>query len=813
MFAYGFSRGESMTRTCKVILVILLSLVLVQFSSALAPSNASASNADWPAFRNDLSHTGYTNASGPTSSAPTVLWAVKTGAAVWSSPAFVNGGVYVGCRDGNVYCINSATGDIAWNSQTGSLIEYSSPAVVGNRVYICLNDGHVCSLDAFTGDIIWKIPLPSLVRTSPTVVDGRVYVGCWDHNVYCLNASNGAQIWRYTTLNQIDSSPAVVDSVVYVGSDDNYVYALNASNGTKIWAFQTGGTVGSSPSVVNGYVYVGAGNGDVYGLNASTGARIWKYHTEDSVVSSPAVADGRVYVGSEDCNIYCFNALTGDKIWQSPTGYWVWSSPAVANGYVYVGSEDYNIYCLDASTGAKLWSYPTRDQVDSSPTIANGCLYIGSADFHVYALGNSPSGASPPPAENSALGVIVFDVLVVFILGVALVACAFFVRSSTRSNRNAQTRADSGRLRLWFSAHLDAICVLAILAFSTVFFLNLNGTALWIADEQTYSQWAFHMVKTGDYLTPWAFGGSALWIGKPPLTMWLMSLSYQVFGATNFATRVWSAVFGTLSCILVFYLGKELYNRKVGLLSAAVLGTFVTFSSFATHGMTDIPLLFFILASIFYLLLSQKPKNTNRYAALSGLFLGLALLTKQVEALLIPLIILCYFALSQRSVRFLFTKRFALFLGVACLVFVPWLLYMNANWGSGFWDQYFLYSGVSRSFEALEGHAGGYLYYFTYLATTENILWVALLPFAAVLCLYNAFVKRVKADLLLLVWMSVVLLVFSVAQTKLPWYLLPALPAFAIAVSSFLYSFTKSTLNIFHKQTKPKRARDSTHTA
>ena len=55
----------------------------------------------------------------------------------------------------------------------------------------------------------------------------------------------------------------------------------------------------------------------------------------------------------------------------------------------------------------------------------------------------------------------------------------------------------------WFQTHVDAICVLVILAFSSIFFINIGGGVLRVADEQIYSQWAFHMLKNGDYLTPW----------------------------------------------------------------------------------------------------------------------------------------------------------------------------------------------------------------------------------------------------------------------------------------------------------------------
>ena len=229
----------------------------------------------------------------------------------------------------------------------------------------------------------------------------------------------------------------------------------------------------------------------------------------------------------------------------------------------------------------------------------------------------------------------------------------------------------------WFSAHIDALCVLAILAFSTIFFINLGSGHLWAADEQTYSQWAFHMVKNWRLLDPLGFWRCIFGSGKPPLNMWLMSLAYQVFGVNNFASRIWSAVFGALSLVLVFYLGKKLYNRYVGFLSALVLGTFTTFYMFARLAMTDVPLVFFILGSIYFFVLSEKTEKTNRYAALSGVFFGLALMTKQIEALLIPLIIFSYLVATKRSFRFLFTKHFTLFWGVGLLVFSPWLIYMN----------------------------------------------------------------------------------------------------------------------------------------
>jgi 4-amino-4-deoxy-L-arabinose transferase-like glycosyltransferase len=214
---------------------------------------------------------------------------------------------------------------------------------------------------------------------------------------------------------------------------------------------------------------------------------------------------------------------------------------------------------------------------------------------------------------------------------VIVFAIALFALSNWRAKRSAKATGISGQNASWFSVHADAVCILLILAFSNIFFINLGFGVLRAADEQTYSQWAFHMVKTGDYLTPWAFGVSTFWIAKPPLNMWLISLAYQVFGVNNFASRFFSAVFGALSLVLVFYLGKTLYNRYVGFMSALVLGTFTTFYVFARLAMTDILLVFFVLGSFYFFVLSEKGEKTKQYAVLSGLFFGLALMTKQMK--------------------------------------------------------------------------------------------------------------------------------------------------------------------------------------
>ncbi len=144
-------------------------------------------------------------------------------------------------------------------------------------------------------------------------------------------------------------------------------------------------------------------------------------------------------------------------------------------------------------------------------------------------------------------------------------------------------------------------------------------------------------------------------------------------------------------------------------------------------------------------------------------------------------------------------------MGFGLLVFGPWLFLMNANFGGYFWDWYFFYSTFTRSTTAIEGHTGSYWYYFDYLIHSENLLWVTILPFAAGLCAFKSVFRRSKADILVLEWMVAVLGVFTLSQTKLYWYIIPAMPAFALAIGSFL-SVIYGRIQVFSASRRKQKA-------
>ena len=185
---------------------------------------------NWPKFRHDLLLTGFDPDEallGPGNvSGLSTRWIRASGQGVESSPAVVNGHVYIGSGDGKVYSLNAATGAVMWETQTGGAVS-SSPAVTSGVVYVGSGDGKVYALDPATGAVMWETQTGGAVSSSPAVANGVVYVGSGDGNLYALDAATGAVEWKGATGGIIDSSPAVASGFVYIGSADDNVYAYS----------------------------------------------------------------------------------------------------------------------------------------------------------------------------------------------------------------------------------------------------------------------------------------------------------------------------------------------------------------------------------------------------------------------------------------------------------------------------------------------------------------------------------------------------------------------------------------------------------
>jgi len=290
---------------------------------------------------------------------------------------------------------SGATGTLLWEFDTGIDRLVTSPTIgLDGTLYVGCHDHNVYALDGTTGQKRWAFSTSEQVTSTPAVgPDGTVYVGSWDWNVYALDGATGAKKWEFRADGQVANSAAIAeDGTLYI-SGGGTLYALDSATGEQIWATQQDSILFGSPalSVDGRLVYAGLcyhPNSGLYALNAKTGEREWWFPTEHDESSTPAVGpDGTVYFGSGDDRVYAVDGATGEMKWEFITGRDACSPSIGPDGTVYVWSWDYRLYAIDGATGEGLAEF--RTQIDSrraaSTTIASdGTVYL--ACERLYAL-------------------------------------------------------------------------------------------------------------------------------------------------------------------------------------------------------------------------------------------------------------------------------------------------------------------------------------------------------------------------------------------------------------------------------------------
>src|ERR1044071_3668235 len=100
--------------------------------------------------------------------------------------------------------------------------------------------------------------------------------------------------------------------------------------------------------------------------------------------------------------------------------------------------------------------------------------------------------------------------------------------------------------------------------------------------------------------------GDRLWFEKPPFAFWLMAGSSSLFGLTEFALRLPSALFGIAAIALQYLAGRRLGGRSAGLLAAVLLLGVPQFVAYSRLAMTDVPLTTLGMLSLVFLLCGER---------------------------------------------------------------------------------------------------------------------------------------------------------------------------------------------------------------
>jgi 4-amino-4-deoxy-L-arabinose transferase-like glycosyltransferase len=334
----------------------------------------------------------------------------------------------------------------------------------------------------------------------------------------------------------------------------------------------------------------------------------------------------------------------------------------------------------------------------------------------------------------------------------------------------------------------DSLLLAGFCAF--LFFYGLGQFGLIGADEPRYAQVAREMLERQDWVTP-VLGGKP-WLEKPPLYYWQAMVAYRIFGVSDWAARLPSAIDAAFLVVAVYFFlrrfrpGFELDGALIAASCAGIMG-------YAHAASMDMALAAAFTAGMLGWWAWHETGQRIYLAAFYG-FIALGALAKGPVAPFLAVAVIVSYAAAVWELRVVFKTLWLPGIVLFCAVALPWYFAVQAR-NPEFFREFILEHNLGRFSKNLYHHTEPFWYYLPVTA-------LALLPWTVFGI--TAFVRPGRAwwasrksiasesnsecrlSIFACCWLIVPLLFFSISQSKLPGYILPAIPAGALLLADYL---------------------------
>lgn len=321
--------------------------------------------------------------------------------------------------------------------------------------------------------------------------------------------------------------------------------------------------------------------------------------------------------------------------------------------------------------------------------------------------------------------------------------------------------------------YVDVMIILAVAGF--IMFFKLGAVPLLDPDEPVYMQTAMEMLANHDFISPRIYGD--FWYDKPPMYYWLVAAMVKVFGVSEFAARLPSAILAIAGALGVYFYGRSLLDRRSALYGALVLVTSFEYFYLGKAAVTDITLMFFFSGAVFAYL---KQQYSWLYACM-----GCAVLTKGPVGIVLPLAIIFLHLLLSKNLKEILQMKLLRGAMIFLAIATPWYILMYNIHGREFIETFLGFHNVTRFLEP--EHSSGQIWYYY-----VPVLLVGFFPWTAYVfqALREGWKNRKgecgKVIKCLMIWLSVVFVFFSISQTKLISYILPMYPPLALLTGWYI---------------------------
>ncbi|HKS40275.1 MAG TPA: glycosyltransferase family 39 protein [Blastocatellia bacterium] len=336
---------------------------------------------------------------------------------------------------------------------------------------------------------------------------------------------------------------------------------------------------------------------------------------------------------------------------------------------------------------------------------------------------------------------------------------------------------------------MNKLLIVILVLAAAPYFTRLGASSLWDSNEAFYAETPREMIESGDYINP-SFNYQPRF-NKPPLCYWIVALFYKIFGTSEAIERLTIALAAMIMIATAFALGREIFSVQAGLLAAIGLAIAPRFLMFSRRIMIDVYLAMFMsVALLFFVLAENRPQKRRLYLALMYASVGLGIITKGPVAAVLPaLSFVIYLAINHRLRAWREMMMPAGLLIIAAIV-LPWYVAVYTEHGWNYIETFILKDNLSRFTQPVWGPRRSLFFYIPVLLGDMFPWSLFLLPF-----IWQAARGKINKDkrwALLLIWVAVIVIFYSLSRNKEDLYILPIYPAVAALVGGLLARFIAS---------------------
>jgi 4-amino-4-deoxy-L-arabinose transferase-like glycosyltransferase len=324
-----------------------------------------------------------------------------------------------------------------------------------------------------------------------------------------------------------------------------------------------------------------------------------------------------------------------------------------------------------------------------------------------------------------------------------------------------------------------------------LFSYGLGQFGLIGADEPRYAQVAREMLERHDWITP-VLGGQP-WLEKPPFYYWQAMVAYKLFGVSDWGARLPSALDSTFLVLAVYFFlrhfrpGSEVDGALVSASCAGIIG-------YARAASMDMALAAAFTMGMLGWWAWRERGNRIHLAVFYGL-IGLGMLAKGPVAPFLAFLVIALYATAVRDLRLILKTLWLPGIVLFCVIALPWYFAVQIR-NPTFFHEFIVEHNLARFSKNLYHHTEPIWYYLPVTA-------VALIPWTVFVI--AALVQSVRAwwaernlsetraadfeyqfSIFASCWLIVPLIFFSISKSKLPGYILPALPGGALLLTEYL---------------------------